>query len=321
MNHCIITTINYPTKAIEKLYDKFGDKLIVVGDKKTPTDWEYKNVTYLPFKDDGYACNHYARKNIGYLEAMRSGATLIYEGDDDNIPNNEWRLSDENIVADISKTEGWFNVYNLFTDEHIWPRGFSLKHINKQPMHSSAQKVKSSVHQGMADLDPDVDAIWRLVFNTEVNFVSKRSVFLRKGAWCPFNSQNTFWFPRAYPLMYLPVYASFRMTDIFRSFVAQRCLWEVNDGICFHSPATVYQERNGHDLLSDFKDEISGYLNNDLFVETLERLTLKTGEENICSNMLTCYLAVVDKGILPEMEIRSLKKWIKEYENIKKNLE
>jgi len=32
-------------------------------------------------------------------------------------------------------------------------------------------------------------------------------------------------------LMYLPIKASFRMTDIYRSFVAQRCLWELGEGV------------------------------------------------------------------------------------------
>lgn len=326
-NFAVVTTVNPPTKAIEKLHQLFGDKLIVVGDKKTPVDWEYKNVNYIPFAEkkewsEDYAPeNHYARKNIGYLEAMRRKADSITELDDDTIPNENWRRINEDVYSDsvyaeLSETKGWFNVYDLFTDEYIWPRGFSLRHLKKTAICSDKKIVTSSIQQGMVDLEPDVDAIWRIVFNDKISFTKKRSVFLRSGAWCPFNSQNTFWFPKAYPLMYLPLHASFRMTDIFRSFIAQRCLWEVNDGVSFHSPSNTYQDRNGHDLLKDFKDEVSGYLNNDLFIETLDALSLKTGEENICDNMRTCYQAIVDKNILPEMEMRSLNQWIKEYEKI-----
>ena len=78
-------------------------------------------------------------------------------------------------------------------------------------------------------------------------------VWLGPETWCPFNSQSTWWFPVAYPLMYLPSRVSFRMTDIWRGFVAQRCLWELGKGIVFHA-AEVVQRRNPHALLRDFAD-------------------------------------------------------------------
>lgn len=322
-NFCIVTTINPPTKAIEKLYELFGKNLIVVGDAKTPADWNYNDAQYIldlpPEKQwyQGYAPrNHYARKNLGYLEAMRRGAELIYDTDDDNIPNEKWGIREIEVAGLCSVGNGWYNAYALFTGEHIWPRGFSLRWLNKKVRcKAQASYRQSSIQQGLADGEPDVDAIWRLVTGRKHSFTTEVSVFLKPNTWCSFNSQSTWFFPKAFPLMYLPVYSSFRMTDIWRSFVGQRCLWELNEGVTFHSPSEVYQDRNEHDLLADFKDEIPGYLNNDLIVETLSALKLKQGEEHTCENMLTCYQAIVDKGILPEMEIRSLKAWIRDYEN------
>lgn len=321
MNYCIITTINLPTKSIEKLYDIFGERLIVVGDKKTPKDWKYKEAQYILDLPDqkgyyeGYApCNSYARKNIGYMAAIKNKAELIFETDDDNIPNMNWRLRGHQVEANLSLGEGWFNVYDVFTKKYIWPRGFSLRHLKNCP--SIGEKVfrTSSIQQGLADGEPDVDAIWRLVLNSPNEFTVKQSLYLQKNSWCSFNSQSTWWFPRAYALMYLPVYSSFRMCDIWRSFIAQRCLWELSEGVTFHSPSEVFQERNEHDLLKDLEDEVDGYLNNDEIVEILSKLILKPGDEYVCENLLTCYQAIVDKDILPEMEIRSLKKWIKDYE-------
>ena len=48
------------------------------------------------------------------------------------------------------------------------------------------------------------------------------------------------------------------MTDIWRSFVAQRILQENDWAVLFHAP-TVSQERNEHDLMRDFADEVPGY--------------------------------------------------------------
>ena len=322
MNHCVVTTINKPTKAIESLHNIFGSNLIVVGDEKTPKNWKYKDTSYiLDLPDDklyygGYAPrNHYARKNLGYLQAIKNKATLIYDTDDDNIPTNKWKIRTEQVEANLSHGEGWYNVYDLVSEEYIWPRGFSLKHLDNYPSIGVKKFRTSSIQQGLADGEPDVDAIWRLVLSKPNEFAIEKSIYIQPNAWCPFNSQSTWWFPKAYPLMYLPVYSSFRMTDIWRSFVAQRCLWEIGEGVTFHSPSEVFQDRNPHDLMKDFADEVSGYLNNDNIVDILSNLKLKSGIEYICENMLACYQAIVDKDILPEMEIRSLNNWTRDYEN------
>ena len=47
------------------------------------------------------------------------------------------------------------------------------------------------------------------------------------------------------------------MTDIWRSFVAQRIAWTNNWSVLFDEP-TVWQERNEHDLMRDFRDEVPG---------------------------------------------------------------
>lgn len=318
MNYCVVTTINRPTKAIEELYHRFWSNLIIVGDKKTPEDWEYKGVTPMSGGALYAPDNHYARKNLGYMAAIAAGATLIYDTDDDNVPNEIWLVRSNESYSDVSAGRGWFNVYHLFSKANIWPRGFSLRHLDKlMTITRGRELVKSSIQQGLADGDPDVDAIWRLALAKPHSFEWYGSVFLNPNTWCPFNSQSTWWFPDAYPLLYLPVHATFRMTDIWRSFVAQRCLWEIGDGVTFHSPSEVYQERNPHDLLKDFADEIPGYLNNDRIVEILTDLTLSG---DICDNMATCYQALVYNNILPEEELESLNQWVNDYKNATRNL-
>ena len=90
----------------------------------------------------------------------------------------------------------------------------------------------------------------------------------------------------------------------------------MGEGVTFHSPSEVFQDRNEHDLLADFKDEIDGYLHNDKIIEILSNLTLKQGEENVCDNLFKCYESIVNCGILPQMELRALGSWIKDYKEI-----
>lgn len=314
---CIITTINKPTKAIEEYHQRFGERLIVIGDVKTPFDWKYKDVAYFPpsFGTPYSPKNHYARKNAGYMYAIKNKATLIHDCDDDTYPNENWHMREIDVEAYESLFDKWFNVYDFVGHGTIWPRGFSLKHIKVRPSVGANIKAISPIQQGLINGDPDVDAIWRLALQKEpYYFTEKMSVYLKPKIWCPFNSQSTWWFPIAYPLLYLPVSAPFRMTDIWRSFVAQRCLWELEMGVTFHSPAEVFQDRNEHDLLADFNDEIEGYRHNDKIVDTLEKLSLSKGVESICHNMRICYRALINIGVLPEKEELSLIEWIKDYE-------
>ena len=76
------------------------------------------------------------------------------------------------------------------------------------------------VWQGLADEDPDVDAIYRLTSDTPCYFNERNPVVLAKGTVCPFNTQNTIIIKPLFNLLYLPTTATFRFTDILRGLVA-----------------------------------------------------------------------------------------------------
>ncbi len=103
------------------------------------------------------------------------------------------------------------------------------------------------------------------------------------------------------------------MTDIWRSFVAQRCLWAMGKYVVFHAPAEVVQERNPHDLMQDFKSEVPGYLHNEAIAKTLGGLKLELCSENdtptALKNLKTCYGALVKDGFLPEAELSGVDAW------------
>ena len=207
---------------------------------------------------------------------------------------------------------GWINVYRYFSDSLIWPRGFPLDCIHQcqAPWSSlSIADFDAPIQQGLADEAPDVDAIYRLIFSDPVYFRRGSSIALPPGCWCPFNSQNTTWWSDAFPLLYLPSSCTFRMTDIWRSFVAQRIAWENNWALLFHA-ATVRQERNAHNLLRDFADEVPGYVHNRTIAERLEALTLVPGLANIPENMRVCYELFVREQLVDKTELTILDAWL-----------
>ena len=324
MGITVITTIQAPTPSLRQMADaglRHGLRTIAVGDRKTP-DAEWPDGTdFLSLPDQrktGYGLadqlpeNHYARKNIGYLLAMSRGAEVIFDTDDDNAPMLTWKKRGLQVQARPCATKNWVNVYKWFTGEQIWPRGFPLEQVRSQttpPELGVSMVCDAPIQQGLANGSPDVDAIWRLTLDREMTFRDGDSVLLQAGAWCPFNSQSTWWFPEAYPLMYLPSFVSFRMTDIWRSFIAQRCLWAQGHGVVFHGPE-MFQERNPHNLLRDFEQEIPGYLNNSKICEVLENLLLSNKLEDAGANLHRCYDALAASGFIPSKELALVESWL-----------
>ena len=102
-----------------------------------------------------------------------------------------------------------------------------------------------------------------------------------------------------------------RTTDIWRSLVAQIILYNNNKKILFVSP-TVYQIRNEHNLLSDFKSEIPIYLENNVIIQLLKDLNLKKGADNYIDNLVKCYELLVKKNFLPKKELNLLSYWIQD---------
>jgi hypothetical protein len=105
------------------------------------------------------------------------------------------------------------------------------------------------------------------------------------------------------------------MTDIWRSFVAQRIAWENGWSVQFHE-ATVWQERNQHDLLRDFRDEVPGYLMNSAIADRLTRLSLNAGVEALADNMRRCYGALIEMGAVAMEETGLLDAWFRDIAEI-----
>jgi hypothetical protein len=104
------------------------------------------------------------------------------------------------------------------------------------------------------------------------------------------------------------------MTDIWRGFVAQRCLWELGYGVVFHG-AEVAQARNEHRLIDDFADELPGYLNNRDMVRSLARLRLDPGRQALGDNLVTCYRLLVEKGWVGPAELDLVYAWLRDVQH------
>lgn len=322
----VITTIQHPTKAVLEIRELLGESfnIVLIGDKKSPSDFSVKNSDYYDIdKQEGTGFelaknlpyNHYARKNIGYLIAIKNGAELILETDDDNIPYDTFgkNLSLE-VAGELVSAPGWFNVYREFTSEYIWPRGFPLEKINQNhKIERTTTNEKCYIQQFLADKNPDVDAVFRLINSyKDIIFDQRKPMILNQGTYCPFNSQNTVTYKEAFELLYLPSHVSFRMTDIWRSFISQTVMWSKGWMLSFHS-STVYQERNVHNLIKDFELEIPGYLKNQLIIDRLNSISFSGSTGN---RLYQAYECLSKDQIVPEEELELVEKWLKDLEQL-----
>ena len=322
----IITSIFEPTEAVRSFAMLKDHDLIVVGDKKSPENWFCANTTYISVEKQNklnyelvkqLPFNHYSRKMIGYLMAMENQVDFIIDTDDDNIPKPDWGFPSTNQNYDcLNENIGFVNIYQLFTHQKIWPRGLPLNLINKEFDFSemiSQKECNVGIWQGLADEDPDVDAIYRLTSDKPCYFQDRKPVVLSKGTVCPFNTQNTMIVKDLFPLLYLPTNVSFRFTDILRGLVAQPIMWLNNYQLGF-TKASVVQKRNPHDYMKDFIYEKPMYTHCDKIIGIV-RSVIKP-ENKIGNNLYLAYQALSKMDIVPKEELQTLNSWLRDVEEL-----
>lgn len=265
----VTTTINHPTEALVK-YSKMPEWcLIVVGDIRTPESGyleldcvylspEYQNNNY-PKLSKAIGWNSIQRRNLGFLEAWKRGAEIIATVDDDNIPYKEWGqnlLVNKIVEIDLYHTDlPVFDPLSVTNNKYLWHRGFPIELVSKKNnglQYLGKQSRRCLVQADLWDGDPDIDAIARLSIRPIVKFENIDPYSSDRIS--PFNSQNTFLAREV-----VPFYAVFphigRMDDIWGSYALQR---HFPDSVVYNK-ATVYQNRNEQDIITNLEKEILGY--------------------------------------------------------------
>jgi len=192
-NWAVCTTIFEPSHAVFDMCASYKDYcLIVVADLKTPSNYSIHGgctFVYLSvekqkaLRDSAFASslawNHFGRKNLGYLYAIANGAERVWDFDDDNqligaMDLRTFHVMNHTAISVLTVAHDARRVLNpypaLGSTTFAWPRGFPLDEIrSNKTIQSSELFVKPlesssniAVIQALADVDPDVDAIYRL---------------------------------------------------------------------------------------------------------------------------------------------------------------
>lgn len=320
----IITTINKPTDAILKHINNKEYDTIIVGDKKTPNDYEKLNCIYLDVKSQQrlfpelselIPYNHYCRKNLGYLYAIKKGYKIIYETDDDNIPYNNFddllEIKNNKIISE--KNNVWINIFKYFTNNaYIWPRGFPLSLLKKKTNYLVKDcDKKPAIINGLVENDPDVDACFRLICNHEksIQWEKNKSIMIDNNNLCVFNTQNTFWLNTdLFVSMIIPCSVSFRYCDILRGIISNIILKKTNNYMMYSSP-NVIQIRNEHNLIEDFKSEYEMYIHNEKILNYIENNT--NNINSVKELIVIIYNNLLENNVITRKDIDILNVWLK----------
>jgi hypothetical protein len=276
MNKIIVTTtINEPTEATLKFASMSDWHLVVVGDTKTPHNLYkgLKNITYLTPEDqekislelsNAIGWKSIRRRNLGFLHAYNMGADIMATVDDDNIPYEDWGqnlLINKEVEVDIYRDElNVFDPISVTENKNLWHRGFPLQYVSKRnPILIGKKKVKCLVQADFWDGDPDIDAVCRMTIEPIVKFKPFQPFSSENIS--PFNSQNTFIHRSLIPY-YMVIPHIGRMDDIWGAYALQQDLLDRYGRFVVYNKASVYQERNPHDLTIDMEQEMRGYKKN-----------------------------------------------------------
>lgn len=282
----VTTTINAPTEAIKKFSVMKDWTLIVVGDRKTPvleyidSDFESNGSIYLdcdiqeqlyPRLSKLLGWNTISRRNLGLLFAYQNGAEIVASVDDDNIPLPGWG---ENLAIekkgsiDFYECEAIaFDPLSVTTYHHLWHRGFPVELVQEQKRNtklSGTAIFEPLVQADLWNIDPDVDAMCRMLYKESVEFQITNLYAANRMS--PFNMQNTFVARKVLKYFFSIPFIG-RMDDIWCSYWLQahfpRCV--------VYAPASVnhIQNRSWESIIKDLSDEILGYQHSLVLVRRL----------------------------------------------------
>jgi hypothetical protein len=297
--------------------------------------------------------NHFGRKNIGYLYAIAHGAKVIYDFDDDNAlisKRNNFQLPGSTLIAPSTTTNGdgtekptltvevpvnysqiVLNPYPLLgaNVNPAWPRGYPLDLIKSTYPSSTFVVNKKTIDVGLesigviqylANHDPDVDAIYRLIQPLPLDFPLRGFTPLMlpekttsgngntvTRVYTPYNAQTTLHLYSALWTLLLPVTVHGRVSDIWRSYFAQRIMSDLGLHLVFHPPVVV-QYRNDHNYLADFDSEGPLYKESLKLIQQLDSWV--SCFPSLPGRIEDLWIMLFEHGYIAERDVLLLQGWL-----------
>lgn len=345
----VVTTINPPTEGIQSTAALEGWCMVIVADTKTPDDFlktanleGREDIVFLSVEQQQQILHpfvkiipfqSFARKNVGYLFAIRHGAKVIYDYDDDNtiqdslvpfgLDTNSNRTHVLVRLPDLNNHQEASLAFNPLpymnpSQEHIWPRGFPLDQLNHQPLIADAKAIYGSIDwlsvgvvQAVCDRDPDFDAVFRLTRDLPVYFDRNRKrphrLMVPTHKYSPFNAQATVHMHGAFWGLFLPWSVPGRVTDIWRSYFTQKFLHELQLAVLY-DPPLVLHDRSPHDYKADMQAENDLYFKTNALLKFLDKWD--SNETWLPARLERLAIDLYERNYLGLDDVYGMQKWL-----------
>ena len=266
----VVTSIAAPNQVMRELAAgalERGSSFIVIGDVPSPADFQLDGCEFFSvLRQEQTGLKTAALSPQASLRPQEHRLSPRRPGQHESSSRRRRQYPQPGLLGApnpraarcLHARSGWVNAYASFSDENIWPRGLPLDKIQSKPPAFDTLQVQETdcpIQQGLADGDPDVDAIYRLIFPVSTHFRADRRLAFGEGAWCPFNSQNTTWWPDALradvPACILLVSHDRHLAQFHRA--AHRLGERMVDPV---PRAHGFQLHNEHNLMRDFRNKL-----------------------------------------------------------------
>ncbi len=348
----VVMTTSAPqvTVAMKILLNSTDDWcLLVVGEEKGPENCSIVNSRFIylppreqslfPFEIVRDSLNAaFTRRNVGYLYAIKNGAKVILDLDDDAIPipvqGKYFPIEDrkqsyvkasvpgddlsafphyKETKPDTSESFTW-NPYPYFGAKSAWPRGFPSKLLSTGRLRNKATRTTCYplVQQFLEDCNPDVDPNYYFQRPEPLYFDAHRTnkIVLPRGVFAPYNAQATVHLYEAFWGLLLPKTLSQQVSDVWRSYIVQSLFYLIPDACLMFSPPAVYREK----YKQNFTDGRPLYDNAFELIQAMKYLPLQFAsfEEAV----FKLYGRLSEERFLGEDDVEYVSAWINDLKSV-----
>jgi len=163
----------------------------------------------------------------------------------------------------------------------------------------------------LTDHDPDVDALFRLTMTITLNFniriTNSLSLALPPRTLSPLNAQACLINYDAFWMMLLPITVHGRISEIWRGYLGQRLLCDLDLKVLF-SPPVVNQFRNSHNYLADYNSELPLYEKSTALLEFLRNWNPK--EKTLIGRIEELSIEFYNRKIIDIEDVFLMQLWL-----------
>ena len=324
---CMVMVVDSDKDCLKWRDSRSGNKVVTCLSPKKLKEMDHPFANALPK-------SQVARKNVGYLYAIQHGAQVVWDFDDRSLMKfwMSGAAPDSSLVLDSAIKSGTidaaqpdghlFLTYNPYpalspSSGLLWPRGLPLSHIGKLEQNSpslSTLKVDSSsiaVLQSVSDITPDLYAIDHLSRPFPISFkrtMETNPTIIPIGTMSPYNSQASLHFRAGFWAFLLPTTVHSRVSDIWRSYIAQRLFWDVGLHLGFMARPIVTREPDSINIMDDFFAENTLHSKSDSLIDFLQHW--QSDANTLVERAEQLWVALYDEGYIEELDVEILQLWL-----------